>query len=115
LRAIALDVVGAISPERLAQALRSGDASLLLLDVREPFERQLAVIEPSAHIPMNDIPDRKGELPTGRQIVVYCHHGTRSEMVAGYLEGEGFRDILNLTGGIDAWSTKVDSAVPRYD
>jgi len=87
---------------------------LVLLDVREPFERDLAVIEPSLHIPMGEVPDRVGELPKDREIVVYCHGGVRSAMVAGFLESQGFGSVGNLSGGIDAWSVHVDPKVPRY-
>jgi rhodanese-related sulfurtransferase len=110
-------MVASLSPEELAEALRKNGGSKsgpVLLDVREPFERETAAILPSLHIPMNDVPDRHAELPRDRRIVVYCHHGTRSEMVAAWLEQEGFTDVANLTGGIDAWSVKVDRSVPRY-
>ncbi|MCI4334921.1 MAG: sulfurtransferase [Thermoplasmata archaeon] len=86
----------------------------LLLDVREDVERETARIEPSVHIPMADVPLRKTELPTDRAIVVYCHHGGRSQMVAAYLEQEGFTEVINLQGGIDAWAQQVDPSVPRY-
>ncbi|MCI4319285.1 MAG: sulfurtransferase [Thermoplasmata archaeon] len=110
-------MVVSLRAEELAEALgKDGKdrGTLLLLDVREPFERKTAAIQPSVHIPMNDIPERHAELPRDRRIVVYCHHGTRSAMVAAYLEKEGFTDVANLTGGIDAWSAKVDPTVPRY-
>jgi rhodanese-related sulfurtransferase len=86
----------------------------LLLDVREHEERETARIEPSIHIPMGEIEARKSELPADRTIVVYCHHGGRSQMVAAYLEQEGFRSVINLRGGIDAWAVEVDPSVPRY-
>lgn len=107
-------MVGALDPEDLARRLKENPRSLVLLDVREPWEREAAQIEPSLHIPMNDVPDRLAELPKDRPIVVYCHHGTRSQAVAGYLEGEGFENVLNLDGGIDAWSQTVDPKVSRY-
>jgi rhodanese-related sulfurtransferase len=107
-------VVESISTADLAALLKSDPASILLLDVREDDERSTAVIEPSAHIPMNSVPDRLAELPRDRRIVVYCHHGNRSYAVAGYLETEGFERVANLTGGIDEWSRLIDSSVPRY-
>jgi sulfur-carrier protein adenylyltransferase/sulfurtransferase len=100
--------------EELAHRLKSGGAPIVLLDVREPFERELAVIEPSVHIPMGEVPERVDELPRDRPIVVYCHGGGRSAMIAGFLEGQGFTHVANLTGGIDAWSVLVDPKVPRY-
>ena len=87
---------------------------VVLLDVREHDERATARIDGSMHIPMGEVPLRIGEIPRDRELIVYCHHGGRSMMVAGYLEGEGFERVLNLTGGIDAWSARVDPKVPRY-
>lgn len=74
----------------------------------------MAKIEPSLHIPMDVVPSRLAELPRHRRIVVYCHSGFRSYTVAAYLEHEGYNDVRNLTGGIDAWSVRVDPEVPRY-
>jgi rhodanese-related sulfurtransferase len=107
-------MVNRLSPEEVAQRLRESPGKVVLLDVREPWERETASIEPSLHIPMNDVPDRVGEIPRDRDLVVYCHHGSRSAAVAGYLEGEGFERVINLEGGIDAWSAAVDRKVPRY-
>jgi len=87
---------------------------MVLLDVREPYERRLASIQPSLHIPMNDVPRRLSEIPKDREVVVYCHSGVRSMMVAGYLEGAGYSSVANLSGGIDAWSVRVDPSIPRY-
>jgi len=103
-----------VDPTTVARKLKERPDSILLLDVREPFERRMAVIVPSLHIPMNDIPDRLEEIPRDREVVVYCHSGARSLMVAGFLEGNGFPSVANLSGGIDAWSIQVDSKVPRY-
>jgi rhodanese-related sulfurtransferase len=108
-------MVAELSASDVAVQLKTRPQSLVLLDVREPWERELAVIEPSLHIPMNDVPDRVAELPRDREIVVYCHGGTRSAMVAGFLEGQGFSGVGNLHGGIDDWSRTVDAKVPRYE
>jgi rhodanese-related sulfurtransferase len=107
-------VVGSISTTELADLLKSHRGKVVLLDVREDEERAVASIEPSLHIPMNSVPDHLAELPKDRRIVIYCHHGGRSYAVAGYLETEGFKDVTNLTGGIDEWSRLVDPKVPRY-
>ena len=98
----------------VARRLRSRSDGILLLDVREPYERGLASIEPSLHVPMPEVPDRLADLPRDRPIIVYCHSGVRSAMVAAYLEQEGFPNVANLAGGIDAWSREVDPEVPRY-
>jgi rhodanese-related sulfurtransferase len=57
---------------------------------------------------------RIDEIPRDKPLVVMCHHGGRSERVAQFLEANGYDNAINLTGGIDAWSTSVDPAVPRY-
>jgi rhodanese-related sulfurtransferase len=107
-------MVARTSPEEVARRLAKEPTRLLLVDVRENDERAAAAILPSIHIPMNEVPDRLGEIPRDKDVIVYCHHGARSEMVAGYLEGEGYRHVANLSGGIDAWSAYVDPKVPRY-
>lgn len=90
----------------------------LLLDVREPWEFALAQIQrPGAqtlHIPMRAVPARLPELPRTAPIVCICHHGARSAQVVAFLMQQGFDDVYNLAGGIDAWSTQVEPAVPRY-
>jgi rhodanese-related sulfurtransferase len=64
---------------------------------------------------MGEVPGRVAELPRDRPIVVMCHHGVRSAHVVAYLrEAHGFEQVVNLSGGIDAWSCDVDPRVPRY-
>jgi adenylyltransferase/sulfurtransferase len=104
------------SPAELAGSLRAG-RPLLLIDVREPWEREVGAIAGDLHVPLGDLPRRAKELapPDGAEIVVYCHLGVRSWMAAEYLEqARGWRDVGSLAGGIDAWSILVDPAVPRY-
>ncbi len=103
-----------ISPREVARRLRDDPDSLLLVDVREYEEREVAAIEPSLHIPMDEVVERISEIPRHREVVVYCHMGARSEAVAAFLEAQGYDRVLNLTEGIDGWSTQVDGSVPRY-
>lgn len=86
----------------------------LLLDVREPWEFEHCRIEGALNIPMNQIPQQLDTLDSARETVVICHHGMRSLQVAQFLSRQGFADVINLSGGIDAWSLEVDPAVPRY-
>lgn len=86
----------------------------ILLDVREPWEIKLASVNGSMDIPMHLIPDRISELDVNKNVVVMCHHGGRSQQVAQYLLHHGFENVYNLSGGIHAWSTDVDSEVPQY-
>ena len=90
------------------------DPNVILLDVREPHERAIASIHGTLNIPMAQIPARLSELDRAAAIVVMCHSGVRSLQVAGYLGQNGFADVSNLDGGIDAWSREVDPKVPRY-
>ena len=87
---------------------------MVVLDVREPWEHEIAHLEPALLMPMSTVPTRHAELPADRPIVVYCHHGARSAMVADYLRAAGHRRVVNLAGGIDRWSVDVDPSVPRY-
>jgi len=107
-------MVREIDPVEVARRMKATPEAVVLIDVREPYERALASIEPSLHIPMGEIPTRFDEIPQGRELIVYCHSGARSMMVASFLEEQGFEPVGNLAGGIDAWSVKVDRSVPRY-
>jgi rhodanese-related sulfurtransferase len=86
----------------------------ILIDVREPWEWQLAKIEGATHIPMNQIPSRIQELDPTHPTVVICHHGVRSLQVVAYLQRMGFDNLHNLNGGIDAWSKQIDPTIPLY-
>jgi len=85
----------------------------LLLDVREPWEFDVARIEGSRLIPIGELPERFSELDPAAETVVICHHGSRSAYVARALGEAGFARVLNLQGGLDAYSD-VDESVPRY-
>jgi rhodanese-related sulfurtransferase len=105
-------VIDEISVDELEHRHAAED-SFLLLDVREREEVATASIPWATVIPMGEVPSRVNELPRDVQIVVMCHHGSRSEHVAEFLAANGY-DAVNLTGGIDAWSRVIDSDVPRY-
>ena len=87
---------------------------LLVLDVREPHEYEIARIEGAKLIPLSQLPDRLGDLDGHREIVTHCHHGARSLKALEILKAAGFSKVRSLRGGIDAWSVNVDSNVPRY-
>ncbi|HEV3415214.1 MAG TPA: rhodanese-like domain-containing protein [Pirellulales bacterium] len=94
----------------------SAGADFLLLDCREPDEYAVAKIECAKLLPMSELAARVEELAAhrDRRIVVHCHHGGRSLRVANWLRGQGFEQAQSMAGGIDAWSTEIDPAVPRY-
>ncbi|HET7478513.1 MAG TPA: rhodanese-like domain-containing protein [Rubrobacteraceae bacterium] len=101
-----------ITPGELKSRLDSGERPVLL-DVREPWEYEAARIEGSRLIPLGEMPHRVSELDPARETVVICHHGARSAYVAQALTRSGFSKVLNLEGGLDAYS-RVDASVPRY-
>lgn len=87
-----------------------------LIDCREPDEWEFCRLEGATLIPMGEIPSRLNELAEFRdqELVVYCHHGSRSLRVVHWLRQQGFPLVSSLAGGIDAWSEQVDPSVPRY-
>lgn len=86
----------------------------LLLDVREPWEFERCHIPESRLVPMGTVPARLAELDPDRETVVICHHGVRSYHVARFLEHNGFKKVINLSGGVDAWAKEVDPSMPFY-
>ena len=92
---------------------RLATTNVRLLDVREPWELQRAAIVGAISIPMSALEDRVGTLTAEDELIVFCHHGSRSRTVTDWLRAQGFR-ARNLAGGIDRWSREVDAAVPRY-
>ena len=89
-------------------------SDVVLLDVREDQELELASIPGALHIPMREIPQRLESIDRERAVVVMCHSGMRSRRVAEFLLANGFEPVYNLAGGIDAWSRELDPGVPRY-
>jgi molybdopterin/thiamine biosynthesis adenylyltransferase/rhodanese-related sulfurtransferase len=85
-----------------------------LIDVREPYEYEMARIEGSQLIPLGELETRVHELPRTGTLILQCHSGGRSEHAVRLLQEAGFDNAVNLEGGIDAWSVEVDPAVPRY-
>lgn len=102
-----------ITVRDLKNRLDKGD-KLFLLDVREPHEFSLAKIEGSVLIPLGTLPSSLGELDNNAEIIAYCHRGMRSADAVGFLLQQGFSNVKNLIGGIEAWSVEVDPTVPRY-
>lgn len=85
-----------------------------ILDVREPFELNIASLEGVKHIPLGQLSERADEIPRDRRVVCLCHHGVRSAYACRELAAKGFRNTVNLVGGIDAWSRTVDPSVALY-
>ena len=87
---------------------------LLVIDVREPHEYEIAHIDGAVLIPLSELPTRLGELDGHREIVTHCHHGARSLKALEILKAAGFSKVRSLRGGIDAWAVNVDPSLPRY-
>ncbi len=105
--------IGDMTPEELKQKMDAGDKNLFVLDVREPNEFQICNL--GGHlIPLNDLPKRVGELDKSKEIVVHCKMGGRSAKAVDYLKQQGFTNVHNLVGGINAWAERVDPTMPKY-
>jgi rhodanese-related sulfurtransferase len=106
-----------IYPAQIAEWASQQDQRPVLLDVREGWEVQTASAQPEGldllHIPMQTIPARLHELDKTRPIACLCHHGGRSMQVASFLMQHGF-EVVNVAGGIHAWSAQVDPSIPVY-
>jgi molybdopterin/thiamine biosynthesis adenylyltransferase/rhodanese-related sulfurtransferase len=108
----ATGTIGDMTPEELKQRLDAGD-DLFVLDVRDPHEYQICNL--GGHlIPLKELPQRVGELDASREIVVHCKMGGRSAKAVDYLKQQGFTNVHNLVGGINAWAERVDPKVPKY-
>lgn len=116
-------MIAQIRPAQFSHWLSTqGDATALVLDVREPWEIDTASIKPLPDarafdvlfMPMQSIPQRLNELPEDRSIACLCHHGIRSQQVAAFLLSRGFENVINIAGGIQAWSRELDASVAIY-
>jgi adenylyltransferase/sulfurtransferase len=95
------------------KARRDAGEDIFLLDVREPYEFQIAQIGGKL-IPQNDVPQRMAEIPRNREIVVHCRSGARSQKIAEFLKQSGYNDVVNVAGGILAWADEIDPTVQKY-
>ncbi len=85
-----------------------------LIDVREEWEHEIAKIEGSELMPLSNFMSRINELNKDDNLIIYCHRGVRSANVCNFLANQGFKNLINLKGGIEAWSNEVDQSVPKY-
>lgn len=102
---IQLEELKEISANHLQEIMQENNQSIKLIDVREPYELLESLIEGAINIPMNEIPQRMAEIPKDIPVVVFCHLGMRSQHVINFLKGEGYLNLINLSGGIEAWQT----------
>lgn len=85
-----------------------------ILDVREAWELALCRLASARHIPLGELAGRVAELDRERTLVVVCHHGVRSRAAQAFLLNQGFRRVVNLAGGIDAWARRIDPSMTTY-
>ena len=105
-----------ISVETVKELLLEKNHDVLLLDCRRQDEYEFVHLESARWIPMDEIQARLSELEEFREkrIIVYCHHGGRSESVTRWLRTQGFSSVQSMTGGIDLWAVTIDTSLPRY-
>jgi adenylyltransferase/sulfurtransferase len=101
-----------ITVSELKRRIDAGE-DLFILDVREPFEYQIANIGGKL-IPQGEVPQRLAEIDRDREIIVHCKAGGRSQRIAEFLKQSGYPDVVNVAGGILAWSSEIDATVPKY-
>lgn len=102
------------APAELKAYLEQAESPPLLLDVRQPWEYDICRLDNSQLLPMSQIPAKLDAFNKDQEIVVICHHGIRSRQVGHYLEASGFKNIINLNGGVAAWAQQIDSTMATY-
>lgn len=109
------EAIPAITPTELKERMDRRE-SLLLVDVREPFEKDLADLPDyeRVRIPMDDFEERAGELDPDRELVLYCRSGARSGWATRYLRERGYSRAFNLEGGVLGWREEVDPSLDTY-
>src|SRR5580704_13252548 len=110
---VSTNAIPTVSVRELKQKLDARE-NFQLVDVREPFEHELASIDSARLIPLGELPDRLNELDQARLTIVHCHSGQRSAQAVRILRDAGFENVFNLEGGIAKWSDEIDSDVPQY-
>lgn len=102
-----------ISVQEVNARIARGD-KFLLVDVREPVEHNICRLPGATLIPLGSIPASLNMLLDADDVILYCHHGMRSLDAAVWLRQQGVESAKSMAGGIERWSTEIDSSVPRY-
>ena len=103
-----------ISVQEVAQVLKESRAGVMVLDVREPDEAEIARIPGVPQIPLSVLPTRFTELDPNQHIYIHCKSGKRSMKALEFLRQQGFKYVKSVRGGIEAWSDEIDSSIPKY-
>lgn len=88
--------------------------TLLLVDVREPWEFNMCRIDGAKLVPLGSVSSNLQMMEAAESVVVYCHHGQRSLDAVAWLRQQGVEGALSMAGGIERWSREIDPKVPRY-
>jgi rhodanese-related sulfurtransferase len=102
-----------IGPETLAGWRKAG-TPVAVLDVREPWETDICLIEGSIKISLANLPQNAAKLPQEGPLVVVCHRGGRSMQAVSWLRSQGFANAINMAGGVDAWARQIDPKMSTY-
>ena len=103
-----------LHPQELKAYIGKATTPPILIDVREQWEYDVVHLPNSQLVPLAQLPAHLNQLDEDAEIVLICHHGIRSRAAALYLEQQGFKKVINLKGGIDAWAKEVDADMPTY-
>ncbi len=102
-----------ITPLELKTRLNAGE-TITIIDVREPWEVDIASVADTLNIPMNSIPEALDRIPKNVPVAILCHHGNRSNQVTQWLRIQGYVNVINITGGIARWAEEIDPTIPQY-
>jgi adenylyltransferase/sulfurtransferase len=105
--------VNNISPLQLKELLLK-EEGIKLIDVREKWEHNIARINGAELVPLSTFAENYKKLNVDDKFVVFCHHGSRSYSACIFMAKNGFKNLYNLEGGINAWSQEVDNSIPKY-
>ncbi|MGH8396670.1 MAG: rhodanese-like domain-containing protein [Gammaproteobacteria bacterium] len=106
--------VVSLSPREVAELRSKSTQTVTILDIREPWEYERVHLPDCLHIPMDDLRERLDELDREQTYVILCHHGNRSLQVSAFMQAQGFRDVINLSGGIEEWAVSLEPNLPHY-
>jgi len=106
-------MVEQITVHDLKEKMDKGE-KFVLVDVRNQNELDICKFDNALHIPLHLLTVRYTELPQDAEIILTCHHGGRSMQAAHFLVNQGYRNVSNLVGGIDAWASHIDPNMAKY-
>jgi rhodanese-related sulfurtransferase len=108
-----MSAVPEMTVQELSGCMAAND-DILVIDVREPEEYEICSIQGSKLIPLSSLPQHAVDLPKDKLLVMQCHHGRRSAQAVQYLLQNGHTNVVNLTGGIHAWTIEIDPTLKTY-